>query len=107
MAAYSKTTSNTAPRIIALVLLVLLVLIQYPLWSGKGSERGLQELRIQLVKQKQANENVLAQINQLQVEAASLREGKDALEARARLHMNMIRENEVLFRLSEYPEDKK
>lgn len=107
MAAYSKTTSNTAPRIIALVLLVLLVLIQYPLWWGQGSERGLQELRIQLVKQKQANENVLAQINQLQVEAASLREGKDALEARARLHMNMIRENEVLFRLSEYPEDKK
>ena len=59
------------------------------------------------MKQKQANENVLAQINQIQAEAASLREVKDALEARARLHMNMIRENEVLFRLSEYPEDKK
>lgn len=107
MPAYSKTNSNTAPRIIALVLLVLLVLVQYPLWWGKGSERGLQELRIQLVKQEQANESISAQINQLQVEAASLREGKDALEARARHHMNMIRENEVMFRFSEYPEDKK
>ena len=97
MAAYSKTTSNTAPRLIALVLLVLLVLIQYPLWWGKGSERGLQELNIQLVKQKQANENVLAQINQIQAEAASLREGKDALEARARLHMKKNRVKKEVF----------
>ena len=107
MAAYSKTTSNTAPRLIALVLLVLLVLIQYPLWWGKGSERGLQELNIQLVKQKQANENVLAQINQIQAEAASLREGKDALEGRARRDNNMNRVKEVFFRGSEYQEDKK
>ena len=98
MAAYSKTTSNTAPRLIALVLLVLLVLIQYPLWWGKGSERGLQELNIQLVKQKQANENVLAQINQIQAEAASLREGKDALEGRAGRHINMISEKKVFLR---------
>ncbi len=107
MSSYNKKVSLKAPRIISLVLLALLLAIQYPLWWGKGSERGLQELRIELFKQQQANEDVKKQIGDVLTEVNSLKDKKEALEVRARERMNMIRENEVLFRLSEYPEDKK
>ncbi len=93
--------SNKAPRIIALVLLGLFVLIQYPLWYGKGSERNLHELRIELAVQRQNNDKMRAELEKMQAEANSLRQGQEALESRARESMNMIRENEVLFRLSE------
>lgn len=101
MPRYSRQAKNTAPRLISLALLITLAGIQYPLWYGKGSERNLAELKVQVAEQKAANEALRAELDRLQLEAESLRDGKEALESRARERLNMIRDNEVLFRLSD------
>ncbi len=93
--------TNTAPKIIAVVLLALLILIQYPLWYGKGSVKTIHELNVQLAIQQQNKEKLQHELGQLEAEAESLRTGADAVEARARSSMNMIKENEVLFRWSD------
>ncbi len=90
--------TNTAPKLIALVLLALLILIQYPLWYGKGSEKNIHELKVQRAVLQQNKEKLQHELGQLEAEADSLRAGSDAIDARARSSMNMIKENEVLFR---------
>lgn len=101
MPRYRRQAKNTAPRLISLALLITLVGIQYPLWYGKGSERDLASLKIQVAEQKATNDALRAELDRLQLEAESLRDGKEALESRARERLNMIRDNEVLFRLSD------
>ncbi|MCD8339802.1 MAG: septum formation initiator family protein [Burkholderiales bacterium] len=98
-----RNKGNRAPRLICLVLVGLLITIQYPLWYGKGSERSLHDLNVQLTIQRQNNEKLQQELDLMQREADSLRAGKEAIESRARESMNMIKENEVLFRLSDEP----
>ena len=90
---------------LALAVWGLVVLIQWPLWFGKGGwlrvsklEQRLEE-RAQLIERKKnANEALLAEV-------MSLREGKDAIEERARRELYMVRGNEVLFRVKGSPEE--
>ena len=100
MAGRLRKENLTAPRLIALVLLALVVVIQEPLWIGKGSYKNLAELTEQLEEQKQRNKELQLKLAKLSSEAESLREGSQALESRARSRMNMIKENEVLIRIS-------
>lgn len=83
-----------------MVLFGLLIAIQYPLWLGKGSERTLIELRAQLSEQKENNQSLREELGRLQAEIESLEEGKEAVESRARERLNMIKEDEILFRLN-------
>lgn len=93
--------SNIAPRLIALVLLALLAVIQYPLWIGKGSRQNVVDLQLQLADQRKVNDALREELKTLEAEADSLRSGKDAIEMRARSRLNMIRSDEVLFRLEQ------
>ena len=103
MARQRGSSGLAAPRLIALVLLGLLVAIQYPLWLGKGSQRTLLELKTQLAEQREDNQNLRDELDRLQAQIESLREGKEAVESRARERLNMIKEDEILFRLSQEP----
>lgn len=85
--------------LIAVGLLVLLVLIQYSLWYGKGSIRHIDELKVQIAEQVRVNEKLRDEISRLEAETESLREGHDAIETRARSRLNMIKDNELLIRL--------
>ncbi len=60
-------------------------------------------MNLQLAIQRQNNEKLQQELGQMEAEAESLRSGKDAIETRARESMNMIKDNEVLFRLSDEP----
>ena len=84
-------------RILGLVLAVLLVAIQYPLWFGKGGWMRVWELERQLTAQRSLNIQLQARNAQAAAEAASLREGQEAIAERARQQLNMVREGEVLF----------
>ena len=84
-------------RILALVLGVLLVAIQYPLWFGKGGWLRVSELEHQLGAQRATNAVLAARNADAAAEVASLREGNEAIAERARLQLNMVREGEVLF----------
>ncbi len=82
-------------KIIAFVLLVLLIWLQYKIWLQDG---GIPEV----VQLQQEIEEVKTEVQQLQernlsldAEVKDLKKGLDAIEERARSEMGMIKEGEV------------
>jgi cell division protein FtsB len=86
-------------RVVAIALAVLLVLIQWPLWFGKGGWLRVSELERQLAAQKTVNAGLTERNAQVAAEVASLREGRGAIEERARHDLNMVRDGEIFFQL--------
>jgi len=86
-------------RLVAIVIAVLLLAIQWPLWFGKGGWLRVSELERQLAAQKSVNAELGERNVQLAAEVASLREGRGAIEERARHELNMVREGETFFQL--------
>ena len=69
---------------LAWTLAVLILLLQYPLWLGKGSWLRVWDLERQINSQKLANQALDARNARLAAEAQDLHTGYDALEERAR-----------------------
>ncbi len=82
-------------RLISLALAVLLLLIQYPLWLGKGGWLRVGELENQVASAEQKTELLKARNAKLESEVRDLRDGTGAVEERARFELNMIKENEI------------
>ncbi|MBD8530360.1 MULTISPECIES: cell division protein FtsB [unclassified Massilia] len=82
-------------RIITLVLAALLVLIQYPLWLGKGGMLAVADMRDQVQLAQVKTEQLKARNAKLESEVRDLREGTGAVEERARLELGMIKQNEI------------
>ncbi|RPH58283.1 MAG: cell division protein FtsB [Burkholderiales bacterium] len=90
-------------RTLAIFLASLLLLIQYPLWLGKGGWLRVWELDRQLHAQEGVNARLAARNGALEAEVADLRAGKQALEERARYELGMIRGDEVFFQFQDQP----
>jgi cell division protein FtsB len=90
-------------RAVTLILVVLLLLLQYPLWLGKGSWLKVWDLHRQIEAQQQANQ--LAQMRNavLDAEVRDLKQGTAAIEERARSELGMIKRDEVFFQVLEDP----
>jgi cell division protein FtsB len=86
-------------RIVAIALAVLLMAIQFPLWFGKGGWLRVADLERQLAAQRTINGALAERNAQLAAEVASLREGRGAIEERARHDLNMVRDGEIFFQL--------
>lgn len=82
-------------------LAVLILLLQYPLWLGKGSWLRVWELEREVDAQKTANLALEARNVQLAAEAQDLHGGYDALEGRARFELGMVRADEVFIHVIE------
>ena len=82
-------------RLLFLVLLLLVGLIQYPLWLGKGGWFKVWELQRQLSTQRDTNDGLRARNAALEAEVEDLRSGSGAIEERARSELGMMREGEV------------
>lgn len=86
-------------RIITLILLVLLLILQYPLWLGRGGWLKVQDLHRQLEAQQQVNGQTLARNGLLDAEVRDLQQGTEAIEERARSELGMIKNDEVYFQV--------
>lgn len=86
-------------RLFALLLLILVGLIQYPLWLGKGGWFATHDLQHQLSAQLDVNEGLRARNLALDAEVRDLRTGTEALEERARGELSMMRQEEVFVRI--------
>ena len=84
-------------RLVALILVGLLVALQWPLWFGKGGWLRVAELDRQLATQRESNQKLEARNAVLAAEVRSLRAGREAVEERARLQLNMVRPDETFF----------
>jgi len=88
-------------RAFTLVLVGLLLLIQYPLWLGKGGWLRVWELDRQVVAQQQANQSLRVRNQALEGEVRDLRQGLLAIEERARYELGMIRPDEIFVQIGE------
>jgi cell division protein FtsB len=88
-------------RLLALALVALIVLIQYPLWFGKGSWLRVWELERQLQEARAVNEQLRQRNAALDAEVRDLKQGLEAVEERARAELGMIRQDEVFFQVLE------
>ena len=86
-------------RLLALALGALILLIQYPLWLGKGGLLRVWEMERQIEAQRQANGRLQARNSALDAEVRDLKQGLEAIEERARSELGMVRHDEVFFQL--------
>lgn len=97
-------------RLITITLAVLLVLIQYPLWMGKGGFFRIRELSLQLEAAKEKNEENRLRNAKLASEVRDLEVGTEAIEERARYELGMIKKNEIFIQVidtSKFPDKNK
>jgi cell division protein FtsB len=84
-------------RAAAIVLLLLAVAIQWPLWFGRGGWLQAWQLEAELAKRRETNGELARRNAALAAEVRSLREGREAIEEQARMQLNMIRADETFF----------
>ncbi|ABD80508.1 cell division protein FtsB [Saccharophagus degradans] len=82
---------------LAIILVVALLALQYRLWMGEGSIASVVSLNREIAKQKEENARLRERNRLLAAEVDALKQGKDAIEERARNDMGMIKEGETFF----------
>lgn len=92
-------------RLILISLTALLVLIQYPLWLGKGGWLRVWDLSKQVDGALVKEQELKARNAKLASEVQDLKEGTGAVEERARYELGMIKDNEVFVQILQ-PEHK-
>lgn len=90
-------------RWIALLLLLLLVGLQLKLWFGSGSMQEVDSLRISVKKQTVDNARLLKRNQALAADVYDLKHGDQAVEARARTELGLIKPGEVFYQVVEPP----
>ena len=94
-------------RLLGGILAALIVLIQVPLWLGKGGWLRVWEVDRQLETQRGRNGQLQVRNQSLEAEVLDLKQGVDALEERARYELGMIKSDEVFFQIVEKSQDQR
>lgn len=90
-------------RWVALILILILIGLQMKLWTGNGSMHDVENLRAAVRAQSDKNAKQV-QLNQaLAADVADLKNGKQAIEARARSELGLIKPGEVFYQVVEKP----
>jgi cell division protein FtsB len=90
-------------RWLAVALLVLIALLQHPLWLGKGGWLRVREVDRQLQQQKETNKQLETRNAGLDAEVRDLKQGYDAIEERARFELGMVKQDEVFVQIPDKP----
>ncbi|HEY4637949.1 MAG TPA: cell division protein FtsB [Burkholderiales bacterium] len=88
-------------KILAGLLGALILLIQVPLWLGKGGWLRVAEVDRQVSAQRDKNGQLEARNTALEAEVRDLKQGLEAIEERARYELGMIKPGEVFFQVVE------
>lgn len=82
-------------RIIAVILSLLFLVLQYDLWIGEGSFRTVWRLNEDITEQKKENNKISQRNESLVAEVNDLKKGDAAIEERARNELGMIKKGET------------
>ena len=100
--AFSKGNAKSPLKSpLTLVLAVLVVLLQYPLWLGKGGWVKVWDLDRQLISQATSNGKLQARNAGLEGEVRDLKQGLQAVEEQARYKLGMVRGDEIFIQINE------
>jgi cell division protein FtsB len=86
-------------KALTLIFVVLIALLQYPLWLGKGSWLRVWDLNRQISEQQEKNNTLNARNETLNAEVLDLKSGRAAVEERARSELGMIKQDEVFYQV--------
>ena len=86
-------------KILAGLLGALIILIQYPLWLGKGGWVRAWHVENDLSAQKGKNDGLDVRNAALAAEVRDLKQGTEAIEERARYELGMVKADEVFFQV--------
>jgi cell division protein FtsB len=86
--------------VVPIVLVLLLVLLQFQLWTGRGSVPEVAQLQKKLNDQKEANAKAQIANERLESEVNDLKEGIEMVEERARQELGMVKPNEILVQIA-------
>jgi cell division protein FtsB len=90
-------------KALTLIFVVLIALLQYPLWLGKGSWLRVWNLNQKIEAQKKINVGYKLRNDSLQAEVRDLKQGNAAIEERARSELGMIKQDEVFYQVIDQP----
>ena len=82
-------------RIIAIILGLLFLVLQYDLWLGEGSLATVWRLQQEISEQKKENKKIHQKNESLVAEVKDLKKGNTAIEERARNELGMIKKGET------------
>ena len=86
-------------RWVSLILLVLVLMWQYPLWLGRGGWIKVWDLGRQVEAQKDSNLQTKTRNAVLDAEVRDLKQGTGAIEERARSDLGMIKSGEIFYQV--------
>lgn len=83
----------------ALIFLLLLCALQYPLWFGQGSWRHVHQAQNDLAVLKAGNDKIAARNAEMAAEVKDLKTGYDAIEDKARFDLGLVKPGETFVQL--------
>ena len=86
-------------KILATSLFLLLIFLQIQLWFGTHGVFQLWSLQNTIDDNQNSNEQLMQRNERLHAEVKELREGREALEERARSQLGFIKEGETFYRV--------
>lgn len=90
-------SARTRWILLAFFLLFCLLGLQYRLWVGEGSLAHVTRLKASVHKQETENQRLRERNQLLEAEVEALKHSQDAIEARARGDLGMIKEGETFY----------
>lgn len=79
----------------SLVLVMLLIGLQYPLWLGKGGYLQVRNAQAQLKAQEAINLKLSQRNAGMAAEVRDLKNGSEAVEERARFELGLVKSDEI------------
>ncbi len=89
-------------KISTALFVLLLVLLQYRLWFGNGSMTEVHHLEKQVSQAKEENQKLKERNLSLTAEVYDLKQGKEAIEERARSELGMVKYDETFYQIIDY-----
>jgi len=90
-------------RWVALVLLLILIGLQFELWSNHGGMAEVTSLRAAVKKQQDENDKLTQRNQALAADVTDLKHGEQAVEARARGELGLIKPGETFYQVVPKP----
>jgi cell division protein FtsB len=84
-----------------IILVVLVLALQYPLWMGKGGWLRVWEVDAQLDAQRDVNRRLEQRNAALEAEVRDLKSGNEAIEERARFDLGLTKPDEIFVQVPE------
>ncbi|WP_049621454.1 cell division protein FtsB [Frateuria defendens] len=90
-------------RWVALILLLALIGLQMKLWTGSGGMHEVEALRAAVKKQGEENDRLRRRNEALGADVDDLKTGEQAVEARARAELGLVKQGETFYQVVEPP----